>query len=73
VHATAFAQMIDDILRFGLWELRVEQGAPAPLGKFFPAGAAAQQSNVIMAVDFTDAKIALARVTKALEFRIDTG
>jgi hypothetical protein len=65
--------MIDDILGFGLWELRVEQGAPAPLGKFFTAGAAAQQSNVIMAVYFADAKIALARVTKALAFRIDTG
>jgi hypothetical protein len=65
--------MIDDILRFGLWELRVEQGAPAPLRKCFTAGAAAQQSNVIMAVDFADAKMALARVTKALACRIDTG
>jgi hypothetical protein len=65
--------MVDDILSFGFRELRVKQGAPAPLGKFFTAGAAAQQSNVIMAVYFADAQIALASVTKALAFRIDTG
>jgi hypothetical protein len=65
--------MLDDIRRFGLGELRVEQGAAAPLGKCCPAGAAAQQSNMIMAVDFADAKMALARMTKALACRIDTG
>ena len=72
-HAPAFAQLIDAILRFGLWELRGEQGAPAPLGQCFPADAAAPQSNGLMAVDGADAKIALARMTKALACRIDTG
>ena len=65
--------MIDDLLRCGLWELRVEQGAPAPLGKFFTAGAAAQQANAILAIYLADAKMALASVTKVLAFRIDTG
>ena len=67
--------MIDDIFSFGLWKLRVEQGegAPSPLGKCFTAGAAAQQSNVIMAIYLADAKMALASVTKALAVRIDTG
>jgi len=64
--------MVDDLLSFGLWELRVEQGAPATLGKFFPAGAAVQQADVIMAVDLADAKIALASVTKLVAFRVRT-
>ena len=36
-HTTAFIQMVDTLLGFALWELRVEQGGTASLGKFLPA------------------------------------
>ena len=39
---TAFIQMVDDILRFGLWELGVEQRGATSLGKFLATGATAQ-------------------------------
>jgi hypothetical protein len=65
--------MLDDLRSCGLWELRGEQGAPAPLGKFFTAGAAAQQAHVLRAVYLADAKMALASMTKVLACRLDPG
>jgi hypothetical protein len=72
-HATAFVEMIDDVLSFGLRELAIEQGAPTALGEFFTAGTTAQQPNAITAVYLANHEIALTRVTKLLAFRIHTG
>ena len=40
--ATAFPQMADDILGFGLRELGMEQGGATALGEFLSAGPTAQ-------------------------------
>jgi hypothetical protein len=53
-HATAFTQMADDILGFGLRELGIEQGGATSLGEFLPAGPTPQQAHTVMAVDLTD-------------------
>jgi hypothetical protein len=65
--------MIDDLLRFGLGELCVEQGTPAPLGKFFTAGAAAPQAELVVPINFAHGEIALVSASKELAFGIDTG
>ena len=72
-HATAFAQMIDDVRSFGLWELAIEQGTPTALGEFFTAGTTAQQPDAVTAIYLAKHEIALPRLTKLLAFRIHTG
>jgi hypothetical protein len=69
---TAFTQMANDLFGFGLRALRIEQGGAASLGKFFTAGATAQQAKGITAIDLSDDEIALATLAKELACRIDT-
>jgi len=71
-HTTAFIQMIDDLLRGGLWELRIEQGGAASFGELLPARATTQQAEVVVPIDRPYDEIGLARTTKQVTFRIDT-
>lgn len=71
-HATAFVEMIDDLLGFGLRELGMEQGGTAALGELFTAGTAASQPDAVTAIDLAHCEIVLAGATKALACRIDT-
>jgi hypothetical protein len=72
-HATAFAQMIDDVRSFSLWELAIEQGTPTALGEFFTAGTTAQQPDAVTAIYLANHEIAVTRVTKLVAVRIHTG
>jgi hypothetical protein len=65
--------MVDDILCGGLWELGIEQGAPASLGAFLSTSTTAEQAEAVMSVDFTHEEIPTCRAAKHLAFRIDTG
>jgi len=64
--------MIDDVLSCGFRKLGIEQRASAALGKFFTAGATAQQPDTVTAVDLADHEIALASLTKQVAFGINT-
>jgi S-adenosylmethionine:diacylglycerol 3-amino-3-carboxypropyl transferase len=71
-HATAFAEMIDDVFSYGLRELGIEQRATAALGKLFTTGATAQQPDTITAIDLADHQIALASLPKQVAFGVYT-
>lgn len=71
-HSAPFTEMVDDGCRLVLRHLRVEQGRATSLGELLSACPAAQESNVVLAVDFAHDKIILARETKPMAFRIDT-
>jgi hypothetical protein len=51
----------------------MEQRRTATLGKFFTAVAAAQQSDMVTAVDLTDDQMTLTDLTKLLAFGVHTG
>jgi hypothetical protein len=40
-YATAFVEMLDDVLRCGFWKFGIEQRGTAALGKLFTARATA--------------------------------
>jgi len=71
--ATAFIQMVDDVLRGGLWELGIEQGSATALGELFPAGATAQQADTVMTIHLPDDEVIGSGAVKQLAFGIDTG
>jgi hypothetical protein len=71
-HTTAFSQMMNDILRSGLWELGIEQGGAASLRKLLPARMTAQQAEAVVPIDLAYGELGLARTMKELAFRIDT-
>ena len=70
---TAFIQMVDDLFRSGFGELGIEQGTAASLGACLSTGATAQQAEPVVARNLAHREMALARATKALACRIDTG
>jgi hypothetical protein len=70
--ATAFIQRVDNIRRFRLGELGVEQSGTASLRKFLSTGVTAQRPEVVVTIDLPDAEISLAPLTKHLTFGIDT-
>jgi hypothetical protein len=72
-HATAFIEMVDDLLGFTLRELRVEQGGAASLREFLPAATTPQQPQAITTVHLPDDKIVVATLAKEVACRIDTG
>jgi hypothetical protein len=62
--------MMDDDFGCGFRKLAVAEDSPASLGKPRPAGATAQQTDVVVALDLTHGEMGLARATTALAFRI---
>ena len=71
-HTTPFTQMANDIVGFGLRELRIQQGGAASLGALLTARPAAQEPDVVLTVDFAHTEMVLARETKPLACRVDT-
>ena len=71
--ATAFIEMVDDLLGFGLRKFRIEQGGATPLRELFPTGAAASQADTVGPIDLADDKVAGTCPAKQLAFSIDTG
>jgi hypothetical protein len=71
--ATAFIQMVDDVLSGGFWKLGIEQGSATALGELFPAGATAQQADTVMAIHLPDDEVVGSGAAKQLAFGIDTG
>ena len=71
-HATPFTQMIDDGRCPFLGDFGIKQRGAASLRELLPACPAAQEPDVVLAVDFAHSEIVLARVAKPLAFRIDT-
>ena len=72
-HTTTFPQMVDDILRGGLWELGVEQGGATALGELLPTPSTAQQADTVMPIHFPDDEVIRPGVAKQLAFGIDAG
>jgi hypothetical protein len=64
--------MVDDILRCGLWNLRIEQGRAATLGELLAAGATTQQPDTVGAIDLAHDESGFARGPKQMACRIDT-
>ena len=71
--ATAFRQMMDDVLCGGLRALRGAQGRPASLRAFFPAGTTAQQAETIMAIHLPDDEVVGSGGAQQLAVSMDTG
>jgi hypothetical protein len=68
---TAFTEMVDDILRSGLWELGIEQGGATSFGERLPTGATAQQADTIMAIQLPNNEVVSPSMAKQLAFGID--
>jgi len=64
--------MINHGFSLGLRDLGMEQGWTPSLRELFATEAATEKSDAVLAVDFADNEIALARTTKLLVFGIDT-
>jgi hypothetical protein len=71
-HPTSLAQMIDDGRCPFLSALGIEQRGTASLRALLTACPAAQESDVVLAVDLAHGEIGLAREAKPLACRIDT-
>src|SRR4029453_15156774 len=71
--ATAFPEMVDHCLGFGLRKLRVAQGSPAPFRELCPAAPTAQQADSITPIHLPDDEVARACPAKQLAFSINTG
>ena len=69
----SFVEMVNDGLGFGFTHFGVEQGGIASFREFFMATAAAQQTNAILTIDFTNGEITLPWASKLLAIGIDTG
>jgi hypothetical protein len=63
--------MANDIVGFGLRELRIQQGGAASLGEFLPTGATAQQAHTVIAIDLPDDQVACIGTLTQVAFRID--
>jgi hypothetical protein len=71
-HPASLAQMIDDGRCPFLSDLGIEQRGAASFRELLTARLAAQEPDVVLAVDFAHGEIVLAREAKPLAFRIDT-
>jgi hypothetical protein len=71
-HPTALAEMIDDGRGLFLSDLGIEQRGSVSLRELLPARPAAQEPDVVLAVDFAHGEIGLVRESKPLAFRINT-
>src|SRR6185503_20821363 len=62
--ATACIPMADDVLRCGLRPLGVQEGGVTSLGALLPAGATAQQAELVVPIDLAHRAMGLARATQ---------
>jgi len=58
--------MVNDLERYGLAPLRVEQGGPASLGKYVLTATTAQAAEAVTAIPLADDQMALARLATVL-------
>jgi hypothetical protein len=71
--ATAFIEMVDYLLRFGLRKLCVKQGGTASFRELLAAGTTAQQADTVVSIHLPDDEITGSYTAKQLAFSIDTG
>jgi hypothetical protein len=72
LHPASLAQMIDDGRCPFLRDLGMEQRGAASLRERLTARLAAQEPDVVLAVDFAHGEMVLAREAKPVACRIDT-
>jgi len=63
---------MEDIRCVGLWELAMEQGAPPQLGARLTACPAAQEPDVVLAIDVAHNELILASKTNPWACRVPT-
>ena len=71
--APACMQMVADVRRWGLWELRVAQGRTASCRACLSAGAPAQQADTVMAIHRPEDEVIGSGVATPLAVGMDTG
>jgi hypothetical protein len=71
-HPAPFAQMSNDICSLCLRDLRIEPRWATALGELLAAGAATEESEPVLAIDFAPGEIPLTSETELLAFGIDT-
>jgi hypothetical protein len=67
-----FAQMIHNVCSLGLRNLGVKQRGATSLRELLTTGAATEESDAVLAIDFAHGEIALTGEPKPVAFGIDT-